>query len=247
MIFTKIIIYSLKKKIIKKPFIGIREGDGTYTYREGKFAIHYNILDKGGEKQTVRILSIRHRLTESEIRNIRRRELLRNIFRYQNLFNLFQPRILMFFIFGLAIIYFGVIDPYERKVERFRWIISRAIGIEPDQVEFRGGLLRIFAKRRIAYKEDTEYISFTLDPLSIFSPKADGYLTRWNKDTGYTVNPLSYDDAGNVWIKLHSGWQHGIVANNQLKWDKPRGISAATISGHEINMEDKGLRIIDQK
>jgi len=243
-------IYALKRKIRRNPYLGIKDSEGTYVYRQGRDTVKYEILNRDesqGKKPSVKIISIKCRLTESESRRMRIKELFINLFRYRRWVCLFRPPILLPLILGVSILYFGVIEPYETKVNRFKWIIAKVIGIEPDRIEYRGGLFEIFGKRRIAYKDDIEYVSLTFNPLNIFSSKAVGYVTRWNKDTGYITHPISYDEEGNVWIKYRNTWERGIISKNEVKWNNPQGTANWRISGHGISTDNKGFTVIDQK
>ena len=195
MLFNRIKIYRLKRKISKNPYLGIKEDADIYVYRQGSFIIKYKILntdDKKVRKPLIEIISIKHKLTESEIARKRMREFFRGIFRYQRWVYLFRPPTLLLLILGIAILYFGVIEPYQNKVDRFRWIVAKVIGVELNNVEYKGGLFTILGKRDIAYKKEdkVEYVSFTFNPLNIFSSKTIGYVTRWSKDTGYITNPI---------------------------------------------------------
>jgi len=243
-------IYALKRKIRRNPYLGIRDSEGTYLYSQGRDTIKYEILnmdESQGKKPPVKIISIKSRLTESEIARMRTKKIFTNFFRYRTWIYLFRPPIVLSLILGMSILYFGIIEPYETKVNRFKWIIAKVIGVEPDKIEYRGGLFEIFGKRRIAYKNDIEYVSLAFNPLNIFSSKEIGYVTRWNKDTGYITNPISYDGGGNVWIKYKDTWEHGIISKDEVKWDNPQGTANWKIFGHEISTKDKDLRIIDQK
>lgn len=247
MIFDHLKMFKLKKEIKNNPYIGDKDIDGIYVYTKGRYTIRYKVLNNLGKGPRARIVSIRHKMTalEREKRNIK--HLLKKIFYYQSWVNLFKSHIIISFALGTAILYFGVIEPYKVKVDRFRWIVAKVIGVDKDQVEYRGGLVRIFAKRHPAYKEDAEQVYFTFNPLQIFSSKFTGNVTRWSKEAGYVTHQISYDSSDNIWMKLKGDWIHGVVLNNQVKWDEPKEATRGGITGHKITGKNKGLLIIDQK
>jgi hypothetical protein len=250
MILDKFRINALKNKIRNRPFIGVKDNSGIYVYKKGKFIVEYRVLDQGAQatkSPLVKIISIKHKLTDPELKIIRAKVFFRKAFQFQTLAYLLSPRIIMSFIFGCLILYFAVIEPYEKKVDRFKLIVAQAMGIDPKQVEYKGGLFSIFGRRQVAYKEDLEYISFNFSPFNLFSSKSTGYVTRWSKERGYTTNPISFDSGYNVWINLSGSWEHGLISNDEVKWDNPQGIANWRISGHKISKKDQDLYIIDKK
>lgn len=250
MVFNKIRIFRLKKKVKNNPYIGTKESNGTYIYRQGLFTIEYEILNIQTPRPLVKIISIKHRLTESEIARHRIKELFRNLFRYQTWIYLLRPHILISFILGIAILYFGIIEPYQNKVDRFRWIVASVVGVSPQDIQYIGnGWLQISAQRKTAVDRISEPVRYTFNPLRWLFTSESGSVTRWRgRPYGYVTHPIVYNEDGEVWINKEYTWRHGRISGKTIEWDEPQGsgIRAGKVTGHEITTQDKKLRLPDE-
>lgn len=238
---------------MRNPFLGLKDSEGIYIYREGRCIIKYkifNIANKERGKPSVKIISIKHSLSESEMRLRRAKKIFRNFFNYSKWIYIFRPPILISFILGIAILYFGIIEPHQDKVNRLRWIVASVVGVSPQQIQYIGdGWLEISTQRKTAVDRISEPIRYRFNPFRwLFSSEA-GFITRWRgKPYGYVTHPVIYNERGEVWIKKESIWQHGVVSNNVIKWDAPQGtgIRAGKVTGHEISIQNKKLHIPDR-
>lgn len=238
---------------MRNPFLGLKDSEGIYIYRKGRYIIKYkifNIANKENGKPSVKIISIKYRLSESEISRKRIKEFFRNVFRYQSWIYIFRPPILISFILGIAILYFGIIEPYQDKVNRLRWIVASVLGISPQQIQYIGdGWLEISTKRETAVDRISEPIRYRVNPLRwLFSSEA-GFVTRWRGKTyNYATHPVVYNERGEVWLHKEGIWRHGGITGKTIEWDTPQGtgIRAGKVTGHEISIQNKKLHIPDR-
>jgi len=246
--FDKIIIAGLKEKVIAEPHIGMIDNDGTYVYKEGAYIVKYEILRNQVEGTPVRIISIKHKISDLERKRRSAAKSLQHFFFHYGWISLFRPRILLLFTVGTVIFYLGVIEPYKDKVSRFRWIVANVIGVNPKQLEYDAGVFHLFGKRKPGSKQSEEHVTFSFSPFNLLLPKSTGYVSRWSKEAGYVTNPVSFDGNGNVWLGLgNDSWKHGFFSGDEVKWDTLQAIDDGRISGEKISNRDNTLYITDQR
>jgi hypothetical protein len=246
--FDKIIIARLKKKVMAEPHIGMIDNDGTYVYRDDSYIVKYEILGERAEGTPVRIISIKHKISDLERKRKDAAKSLQQFFFHYGWISFFRPRTLLFFTLGAVIFYLGVIEPYRDKVNRFRWIVANVIGVNPKQLEYDAGVFHLFGKREPAGKQSEEYITFSFSPFNLLLSKNTGYVSRWSKEAGYVTNPVSFDDSGNVWLGLgNDSLKHGFFSGDEVKWDTFQAIDNGGISGEKISNRDNTLYITDQE
>jgi hypothetical protein len=253
MIIDKIRIYILKTKIKRHPFIGIKDSEGgLYIYRQGKYIAEYEILNAHNKKPAVKIISMKHKLTEAEIEIRNAKRLLRNIFFYQGWVNFFKPRIIIPFILGTAVIYFGAIESHQNKVDRYRWIVASVIGVSSQEIQYIGdGWLEMSTHRETDVDRVSEPITYRFNPFRWLFYADAGIIDRWIESSRqYATHPVVYNGEGDVWLRLNKerSWQHGKIAGRTVEWDVPQGtgIRAGKVTGHGISVQDKKLYIKDK-
>lgn len=61
------------------------------------------------------------------------------LFLYRKWIIIFQPAVIIVLIISAAIFYFGIKEHSLRRAERFRFIITKIIGVEPEEITYVGG------------------------------------------------------------------------------------------------------------
>lgn len=240
----------LKRKIEKNPYIGEKETDGTYLYKEGIYRLRYRI-DEAKDKKAIRWLELKRRLSSHESVAEPHKRLFVKFWHYQGWKSFFRPYAIIPLVIAGLIFYFGIIEPQAAKIERYKWIIAKAINIRPEQIDYiGGGWVGIGAKRRIGeegYK--FEYMRYRFNPLNWLFGKDVGYVDRWSGDK-YVTHRVSYNDAGDVWLQKYGEAKvHGIIAGNEIKWDSPLGspLIKKKIFSQEISKEGGVVTILDKE
>jgi len=244
-LYNKIIFAALRKKIKQSPFIGQGQDDGTYLYTKGSYSINYrkSILPDG--KLCIEWVWHKRRLSpyEEKIRRVKKRFL--EFWYYQRWLLLFRPPLIFLLIIGVFLFYYGVLGTQEAKIERLKLIVASAVGINTQDIQYIGdGWLEISGQRKVA-DDTTESLNYTFNPLRWLFFSDTGFVKRWRRGSGeYVKYPVVYNEKGDVWLKDKDAWQHGIISDQNIKWDTPQG--SARVTGQEITREDKKLKIIDK-
>lgn len=240
----------LKKKIKKNPYLGKEDIGGVYAYKEGGYAIKYRVLKEAPGKESVEWISEKCRLSpyEETIRKVKNNA--SNFWHYQGWLVFFRAPVILLLLASAFLLYFGLLETQEAKAKRFNWIISRAIGVSPGQIEYIGsGWLEISTQREAAVDRINEPVKYTINPFKWFFSSKAGFVTRWRGEQyGYVTHPVAYNERGEVWIKKEGIWRQGQISGKTVKWDIPQGtgIRAGKVVSHEISIRDKKLQVIDK-
>lgn len=249
-LFHKLKIAQLKRKIERNPFLGERDLDGTYLYKEGAYRLQYIVIEseqlKG--KRSIEWLQIKRRLSPSEERLRGKKRPFAKFWHYQGWLSLFRPTAIILLMAVVLIFYFALIEPQKAKVERYRWIIAKVLGIKPDQIEYiGGGWIEFGTKRKTVVDDQYEPTRLRLNPFRWLLRNEAAYVDRWLGDK-YSSHQVVYSDMGDLWLRYKGEWQHGTISGEEIKWDSPLGggIRAGKVSGHEISTEEGSLTIRDK-
>lgn len=245
-ILTHFRILRLKKKVMNNPLIGIKEGDNNYCYRQKGYTLNYRIHELASGAKTVEWLSLKRRLTSAGRTAINIKKGINNLFIYQKWIILFRPQIFFVLIGSVIIFYFGIIETYNKRVERLKWLVASAAGVNPSQVQYIGnGWLEISAQRNTADRIN-EPVRYTVNPFKAFFSSEAGFVTRWKGGSlGHVTHPVVYNESGDVWINKEGAWAHGkFTKDSTVEWDTPQG--TRQVSGHEISTQEKKLYTTDK-
>lgn len=245
---TSLRIFRLKKKIKNNPLIGIKQQDGSYYYKEGRFTASYRIEESPTGIKIVEWLFLRRRLTFLEEKILKIKRGLNNFFLYQRWFVLFRTSIIIILITSLIIFYLGIKEHTLKRIERFRWIVAQITGLSPESIGYvGGGWFEISGQKRSLHRE-VEPVTISFNPLSwlFFSDTAN--VSLWsNKLNKYVTYPLSIGDKGDVWLDKKGGQIHGKAIGDKIMWDEPqRAGIREEVSGHRIVVKDGKLKFIDE-
>lgn len=245
-LYYKIIFAALRKKIKKSPYIGQGQDDGTHLYTKGSYSINYrkSILPDG--KLCIEWVSHKRRLGPYEEKIRRTKKGFLEFWYYQRWLVLFRPPLIFLLIIGVFLFYYGVLETQEAKIERLKLIVASAVGINTQDIQYIGdGWLEISGQRKKVADGTTESVKYTFNPLRWLFSSDTGFVKRWLSGSGeYVKYPVVYNEKGDVWLKEKDTWQHGIISDQNIKWDIPQG--TAGVAGHQVSTEDKKLKIIDK-
>lgn len=250
-IITKINIWRMKNKIRVRPFIGVRDPDGTFQYKEGGITIRYAITaPKAPNKKNIpRWISIKIRASfyANSLRKLANE--FTDFWRYQKWLIFFRPSSLITLMFIGLIIYTGAVELQPGKGYLTRWLVSRAIGVSPDEVEYEGGgWIKIFGVRTTAVDRAHEPFSYNVNIFRWLVFNDTGSITRHgDPEYGSVTYPLVYDESGQVYIKKEGKWQKGEIENG-VKWDRPQGtgIRKEKVKGETIESTGGKVQIRDK-
>lgn len=235
-----------KKKIKKNPYLGYKDTEGTYEYREGPYSLKYRIVKGDNGQEKVEWIYLKRRLNRYEIS---RRKVDRSLFRfrhYQKWMILFKPSILLVLFTSAVIFYFGLAQPHNARIAQFKWIASQITGINPESIEYTGeGRFRISGRR--------ETLNRALDPITIsFNPIgwlffSDTFnINRWNtKLNKYNTYSVTFSDKGDVWLQKKKGQFHGQTLGNEIIWDRPPD-TLQKVFGNDVIVKDGKLKFFDE-
>lgn len=245
--FVRFKFFALKKKIKNNPLIGKNDFGNKYYYKEGGYAVGYKIGGASTGIKTVDWLFLKRRLTflEEKILNIRR--FINNFFLYQRWTVIFQPSVILLLIGSMIIFYFGFVETQNTRVERLKWVVALAAGVNPSQIQYVGnGWLEVSGQRKTRVDRISEPIRYTFNPFRWFFSREEGFVTRWRGENfGYVTHPVAFNEKGDVWINKEGTWRHGRFTNDRtVEWDTPQGTRKVT--DQEISTPDKKLYIRDE-
>ena len=124
--------------------------------------------------------------------------------------------------------------------------LSRAIGVSPEHVEYKGGgWFQIYGKRIISEDKRTEPLTFTINPLHWLFFSDYGYVTRWKGKEygGYKTHYLETDKEGKISTENGGREVHGKIEGDKIKWDVHTK-SKSSVS-QDIKITEEGIRIVD--
>ncbi|OGX18890.1 MAG: hypothetical protein A3K83_01090 [Omnitrophica WOR_2 bacterium RBG_13_44_8b] len=232
----------LKRKIRNDPLIGEREEDNNYYYKEGSYGVSYKIKEMPSGIKTVEWVFNKRRLTYIEEKALKAKKFISNLFLYGRWMLIFRPPIIFLLISSIIIFYFGLIETQKTRINRLKWVVASASGVDTSQIQYIGdGWLQISGKRKTATDKINEPVRYTFNPLRWFFSSEAGFITRWRGKTfGYVTHPVAFNDKGDVWISKEGTWRHGKLNKGRAvewDWDRPQGTRRVT--GQEFSTEDK--------
>lgn len=250
-IISKISIWRMKNKIRARPFIGARDPDGTFRYKEGRITIKYAITapKAPNNKSIPRWISVKIR-TSFYANSLRKsaNEFM-DFWRYQKWLIFLRPSSLIILMFIGSIIYTGAVELQPGKGYVTRWLVSQAIGISPSEIEYRGdGWIKIYGIRKTVVDREREPFSYNVNVFGWLVFNDAGSITR-ERDAEYgpVTHQLGYDANGQVYLNKENKWQKGEIENG-VKWDKPQGsgIRREKVKGEIIENTGGKIRIRDR-
>lgn len=242
----------MKKKIMANPFIGTKDADGTFKYKEGNFAIRYAIIGpvKPNEKNIPRWISIKIRAASYEMFLKKLKKDLEDFWRYQKWLVFFHPSTISVLIFIAIFIYFGAIEFQPGKGYIMRWMASRAIGVSPDAIEYKGdGWIRVYGTR-VAINKEIEPFNYDVNFFRWLVFNDAGSVTRYRgREYGAVTQPVGYDAAGEVYIKKEGKLKKGEIEEGAIKWVEPEVVSireGKPIRGHAVETTTNKVELRDK-
>jgi len=257
-LYHKIIFAILRRSIKNNPYIGEDDGSGIYSYTKGDYSICYRVSGREAGKICIEWISHKRRISGygRKVRKIRKGFI--DFWLYQKWLVFFRPSILFLLIVSLSLFYYGMIEKQATRMARLKWTIASVIGVSPEDVQYIGkGWLEISGQRRRIEERINEPPQYVYEPIKYaFNPlrwllSADtGFIKRWRSESsgGYAKHRVVYNERGDIWLKKQNTWEHGSISGENIKWDVPQvtGMSVRKTPGHEINIQDKKLMIIDK-
>jgi hypothetical protein len=241
-------VFLIKKKIKNQPLIGIREPDGSYYYKEGRYTVSYRIKESLPGNNAVEFLFLKRRLTSSEEKILKIKRGLNNFFLYQRWITLLRPSAIGVLIVSLVIFYLGIKEVSLRRIERSKWIVAQITGVSPESISYTGGGWFKISGQRRSRDSKVKPVSISFNPLSwLFSSQTTNVSLWSDKLNRYITYPVTVSDKGDVWVDKKSSQIHGRASGNKIVWDEPQraGINYK-VSGHHITVEDGKLKFIDE-
>ena len=142
-------ISRLKKKIKNNPFIGIKQQDNSYDYKEKGYAISYRVKESLSGGKAVEWLSLKRRLRFIEEKTLGIKRSLSKFFAYQRWVTLFRPSAIIVLMVSLIIFYLGIKEQSFKRIEHFKWIAGQITGITPESIKYVGaGEFQVFGRKR---------------------------------------------------------------------------------------------------
>ena len=251
-IISKIKIWGMKKKIMANPFIGTKDEDGMFQYKEGRFTIKYAIsYAKTPEAKNIpQWISVK--IKRPFHKNIIKKmgEELADFWHYQKWLILFHPSTIAVLIFIGVIVYFGAIEFQPGKGYITRWLASRAIGVSPDAIEYKGdGWISVSGDRITAVDRKREPFCYDVNFFRWLVFNDAGSVRRYREqEYGSVIHPVGYDDTGEVYLKKESKLQRGEIKEGAVEWDKAQGtgIRKGKVKGHVIETTEGKLEVRDK-
>jgi len=250
-IISKINVWRMKNKIRVRPFIGVRDSDGTFQYKEGRITIRYTIIPPTApnKKNIPHWISVKIR-TSFYANSLRKSaDEFMDFWRYQKWLIFFRPSSLIILMLIGLIIYTGAVELQPGKGYLTRWLVSRATGISTSEIEYRGdGWIKIYGVRTTAVNREREPFSYNVNVFGWLVFNDAGSITR-RRDAEYgpVTHQLEYDENGQVYLGREGKWQQGEIENG-VKWDKPQGTGTreGKIKGETIKSTGEKIRVRDR-
>lgn len=250
-VFHKFKVAQLKRRLERNPFLGEKKSDGTYIYKKGGYRLRYRIIGQPQTKDVKNIEWIEIGRRSDRIDEVSKslEKFQTKFWRYQGWLNLFRFPTILILIAGVMLFYFGLIEPMKAKIDRYRWVIAKVVGIRPEEVEYIGdGWIEMGMKRTTAVDRQSEPVRYRVNPFRWLFTNDAGYVDRWRGDNIYTTHRIVFNETGDVWLKMEETWKHGVVSGDKIAWDERLGRAhrAGKILGEEISTGEGGLSIRDR-
>lgn len=241
----------MKNKIRVRPFIGVRDPDGTFQYKEGRITIKYEITPpKAPNKKNIpRWISVKIRTSFYANRLRKLADEFMDFWHYQKWLIFFHPLSLTVLMFIGLIIYAGAVEVQPGKGYLTRWLVSCATGISPSEIEYHGdGWIKIYGIRTTAVDREREPFSYNVNVFRWLVFNDSGSITR-RRDAEYgpVTHQLGYDENDQIYLKKEGKWQKGEIENG-IKWDRPQGtgIRKGKVKGETIESTEGKVQIRDK-
>lgn len=239
--------FRLRNKIKNNPFIGLKQEDGSYKYKEGAYAVDY-LIRESCAGYSAKWLSFKRRMTFIEKKILGIKIFLDKFILYQKWAALLRPPLLIVLLAAFMIFYFGIKDRPEHRIERFKWIVAQMAGISPETVGYQGsGWFKISGQRKSA-SGDVEPVKISFNLLNwLFFPDKTR-VSFWNKrQKRYIDYSMDINDSGDVWLDKKTQQIHGRVLADKIVWDQPqRAGIRSRVSSHRFSVQDGKLNISDE-
>jgi hypothetical protein len=256
-IYEKIVSKKLKNIIKRNPNIGLKDKDGNFVFKQGRFILKYRVVDlsdNAGQKKTelifVKIILLGY---EKKLKNFKRN--VRRFWIYRKWTYFFEPRAIFLLLLIFLISYFTMFEPEHAKVNRLRWIISKLLKVNKESVAIKpDGWVKISGQRLTAVDKKIEPVSYNINLLDWFSFKDAGYIYRnrgvvENTDYGYVYYTIIYEDNGKVSLKKDEKWIENNSDADAITWEEAQGtgIREGKVLGHDVlRSKDNNLLIKDK-
>lgn len=241
---------NLSNKIKKNPSLGKLDSDAIYLYREGLYALKYRIVKDASGKEDVEWISQKRYLNTYEEWTRRISKNLFKFWHYQGWLIFFRAPIVFLIIISAIIFYFGILETQKIKVARLKWVIAKATGASPEQIEYiDNGWLEINSERKTAADKKREPIKYKINPFMFLFPRGESLIYRSRGEPfGSITQPIVYNEFGDIWIYNKGSWQHGKISGNTISWLEPQGtgIRRDKVFGHETIKKKKRLEVEDK-
>jgi len=239
------------RKIKANPFVGIKDLDGTFLYKEGRFTIRYAVdaLGKTNEKNIPRWISTKIKLSPYEefLKNLNKS--FADFWHYRKWLIFFYPSTIAVLMFIGLIIYIGEVELQPGKGYVTRWIISRALGVSPNEIKYRGdGWIGVSGVRRTAVDKQYEPFSYQVNVFRWLVFNDAGSVTRYRgKEYGTVTHPVGMEETREVYLKKEGKWRTGEISDG-IKWDKPQGtgIRKGEIKSETIETTEGKIQLRDK-
>ena len=246
-------IFFLKKEIEKSPLIGIKDLDGTYLYKKRGYTLRYRIIGLPSGIKKIKLISYKSRLTAFEGFIYKIKEYFQRLMSYSHL----KPSLILPIFLIIIIVCVWMLIPQPKKARVYELVISRAVRVSSEQVEYKGGgWFEIYGKRIASKDKRAEPLTFTVNPFRWLFFGDAGFVTRWRgKDSGgYKTYYLEKDKEGKITAretgreiftgKVKFPYVEGKVEGDKIKWAVPEGTTPGVTQ--DIKTTEEGIRIIDR-
>ncbi len=251
-IFDKIVFKKLKNIISRAPNIGLKDEEGNFEFKQGRFTIRYRLIDLGDTKEQKKIefIAMKRRLWGYEEKAQNFSKVVRNFWLYHEWINFFKPKVFFALFSIILIFYLTAYEPEYYKVARFRWLISRILRVNEKSVTVKpDGWVTIQAQRQTAVDRQIEPISYNVNLFDWITFRDDGYISRYKgRDYGYSNYSVMYDDRGGIKLKKEGDWIEGELNKDRIDWKKPQGtgIREGKVLGHDVKIPEDTILINDK-
>lgn len=256
-IFDGIWYIKLSNIIKRKPDVGLKDKDGSLTYKQGVFTVRYRVISSNIDErfEKVKIDYIKKDLRRYERRFIRFKRKVSKFWLYRKWINFLKPATLLLLLLTILLPYYILFEPQADKEYRLRWFISKVLRVGMEDVVIEpNGWIKVLATRIMATDEQYEPISFNVDLVKWLAFQDDGYIIRnrgvvENYDYGYVVYPVKYDESGSLLLEKEGKWIGGMVhGRDEVTWKEAQGtgIRAGAVHGHLRDLESDEFLIQDK-
>lgn len=245
-------LYFLKKEIEKSPLIGAKDLDGAYFYKKNGYTLRYRIIKLPSGEKKIRLISYKSRLSGLEEFIYKIKRFFQRIIFYSHI----KHFLVISFFLIITIIYIWILIPESKKEGFYKFALSHAIGVSPEQVEYRGGgWFEIYGKRIISTDKRSEPLTFEVNPLRWLSFSDFGSVTRWRgkESGGYKTYDLKTDKEGKISTeetgreifggKVKLPDIEGKAEGNKIEWGTSEGAGPFS---QDIEATKEGIRVIDR-